>query len=141
MANTKREELNKAYLDTNYVADCEGTRVLIRIGEIPESLDPILNLKNQDYWTFITAYNPYSQELTEKENKARQAALKARLSENNWIHFDGYGEAPNGEWPPEPSLLVLGIARTDAINLATEFQQNAIVCGRKKAIAELVWCM
>lgn len=55
--------------------------------------------------------------------------------------FEGYGESPTGDWEPETSLLILNIARDEAIELGNELEQNAIVSGEIEGLAELVWCV
>ena len=53
--------------------------------------------------------------------------------------FQGEGRADDGDWPPEPSLLVLGISEADAVSLARELEQHAIVSGSRGGEARLVW--
>ena len=43
-------------------------------------------------------------------------------------------------WPPEPSLLVLGIPRKEALRLGRRFGQLAIVAGHKSSPARLLTC-
>ncbi len=52
----------------------------------------------------------------------------------------GAGVGTGGDWPPEPSLLILGIREEDALHLARRFGQNAIVAGTLGEPARLVWC-
>jgi hypothetical protein len=52
----------------------------------------------------------------------------------------GAGAGDDGRWAPEPSLLVLGLPRAEAVELARRFGQEAIVAGRRGAPAELVYC-
>jgi len=50
----------------------------------------------------------------------------------------GMGRDPGGEWPSEPSVLVLGISRREAEVLGRSYDQNAIVFYEKDTAAELV---
>jgi hypothetical protein len=54
--------------------------------------------------------------------------------------FPGEGIGDDGQWPPERSLLILGIARDDARRLGREFGQLAIVHGEKGGPAMLLPC-
>lgn len=44
-----------------------------------------------------------------------------------------------GQWPDEQGLLVVGIPRDLAVELARRFQQNAILVGRAGESVELLW--
>ena len=59
--------------------------------------------------------------------------------------FNGEG-APNptgpdwpADWPPETSLLVLGLPEPAAADLARRYEQNAILHGALGGPARLVW--
>jgi hypothetical protein len=54
--------------------------------------------------------------------------------------FLGEGIGDDGAWPPEPSILVLGIEREAAVQLGRLFGQRAIVCGELGGLATLVLC-
>jgi hypothetical protein len=140
MNQKERDDLDAAYLDTNYVVSESDSRIVIKIGENNPALEQLLVQECVAEWAFITAYNPYSQQLAATENADRQQKMYSLLERRNLLFLNGFGEAANGEWPPEPSLLVLGLKRELAVELAKEFKQNAIVCGQKGKEAELVWC-
>ena len=55
-----------------------------------------------------------------------------------WLR--GEGVDPAGDWPGEPSLLVLGLDEAAARALARRFGQNAIVCAAADAVPHLVIC-
>lgn len=134
-----KKELIAAYLDTNYVV-CEGdNRLVIRIQERNHELDEFLDKHGVREWVFITAFNPFSQQLSDEENKNRQSELCVYLESRELNYVPGFGEASDGSWIPEPSLLVLGIDREAAIELARKLEQNAIVVGNKGGKPELVW--
>ncbi len=91
-------------------------------------------------WAFVTACKPRSQRLSDDENRQRQVRLKATLDALGLATYPGVAVDPRGEWPPEPSFLVIGIDHPTAISLAQQFEQNAIVAGRSGEPAELVDC-
>ena len=114
-----------AYEQTAYWVE---DRFALRCGERSAALDDLLAGTGHDNWAFVTACNPLSIRLDDTANAARMTALEKRV------------RAIDGDWPPEPSLLVLGIDEPDAVALAGEFRQAAIVVGRRGGAARLVDC-
>ena len=116
-----------------------ASEALLFHGRFNESdLDRLLERHGVDRWAFITAWNPKSIELPRQENDRRQAQLLSRLA--NYIVVPGEGVGRDVTWAPEPSLLVLGISRKDAIRLGRAFEQLAIVAGHKGFPARLLPC-
>jgi hypothetical protein len=54
--------------------------------------------------------------------------------------YTGEGIGVDGTWPPERSILVLGIEREAAVQLGGRFGQVAIVFGEAGGPATLVLC-
>ncbi len=135
------EVLKAAYLDTNYVVINGGSRLVIRIGEQNAELDKLLDANGATEWVFVTAYNPFSKQVSAKENTKRQSELYELLERRNLKYFHGFGEAGDGAWSPEPSLLVFGLSREASIELAQKLEQNAIVVGSKDSPPELVFTL
>ena len=75
--------------------------------------------------------------LTSQENHYRHQQLEHRLK--IFDIWQGQDVPDNTDWQPEHSVLVLGISRTEAIEVGQMFEQNAIVCGKYGEPAELVW--
>lgn len=141
MDKAGRTELEDVYRSTNYVVNHDGNRIVIRIGEVSPALDKLLEENAAASWAFLTAWNPYSQQLTDEENTARQKMLLEELNLRGMVYFHGAGEDSNGEWPSEESVLILGLELHEAIALAKHFEQNAIVFGRLGEPPRLVWCV
>jgi putative PIN family toxin of toxin-antitoxin system len=99
--------------------------IVIRIGEPNRPLDELIGPAGRA--AFITAANPGSERRSEEENRLLAAALQETLEAAGWFFLEGEGRDPKGLWPAEPSLLVLGIGRTEAIKVARGFAQNALV--------------
>lgn len=79
---------------------------------------------------FITAYHPYSVPVTDDENEKAQQDLLNEITARGFKWLEGAGEDAQGEWPAEPSILVLGISQEEATSLASRFRQNGYVfCG------------
>jgi hypothetical protein len=74
----------------------------------------------------------------EADNNARQAAFKADLNALEWVSVPRIEQHPSNKWKGEPSLLVLGISRQQAMDLGDRLEQNAIVWCGPDAVPELV---
>ena len=135
------QRLAAAYRATAYlVAAAEGREsFVIRCEERSAATDRLLQRHGLHDWAFITACDPRSRVLTPAENATRMARLVAAVDDLGHPYLAGSGEGADGQWPAEPSLLVLGIPEADAIRLATAFDQHAILAGRRGEPARLVW--
>ncbi len=84
---------------------------------------------------YITAWNPRSEPTSSARNEAAQRALASEVLERGWRLLYGEGVGADASWPPEPSLLVLGIAFEAACGLGRKYGQNAIVYARAAGAA------
>ena len=100
-------------------------QLVIRVGERNAALDELIGRPGSG--AFLTAANPGSERLGEEDNRRRDAALREALERAGHSYLEGEGRDPERDWPPEPSLLVPGIARAEAIELGRRFGQNALV--------------
>jgi len=132
------QELFEAFCQTTYYANTPRGRLAIRIGQCVADLDLLLADYGCRAWAYLTAYNPRSKRLSDEENQRRQARLESELRAGGWTYCSGEGVGIGGDWPPEMSMLVLGIDEATAKQLAEAFEQNAIVVGRLGKPAELV---
>jgi Protein of unknown function (DUF3293) len=113
-------ELLQAYAETRYTVHTDE-KFTLKIGELSPSLLHLFHQTNALCAAFVTAYNPFSEQLTVTQNEALQTALKADLTKRSLKFIDGIGQHLNGQWPGEPSVLIL----------ARHYEQNAFVwCGR-----------
>ena len=80
-----------------------------------------------------------SMPLPESENHERAARLAADLA-GKFTVLPGVGVGDAGDWTPEESLLVLGIAQADAVAIALRYGQRAIVAGELGGVPRLVEC-
>jgi len=74
------------------------------------------------------------------ENRARHGRLETDVSARGYVAFPGEGVGDDLTWPPEASLLILGIARSEAIALGHAHGQRAVVCGELGEPALLLLC-
>lgn len=125
-------ELIAAYEQAEYAV---FDRFVLKIGRRSPALDALLEAHGATSAAFITAANPRGERRSEEDNRAALAELEASLA---YPFYRGEGRDPDGKWPAEPSLLVLGIARGEAEALGRACRQNAIVFIEKGAAPELV---
>ncbi|MBS0261646.1 MAG: DUF3293 domain-containing protein, partial [Planctomycetes bacterium] len=134
--------LRSAYEATSYwVDDAPGGSFALRCGAHCRELDTLLSGAGQTSWIYITACNPQSERLSEAENEQRLHALTERLllRQPQTVVYHGRGVGQAGDWPAEPSLLVLGLDAAQGQMLAREFGQTAFLAGRAGQRVELVW--
>jgi hypothetical protein len=132
-----RIPLAEAYLATNYRVEHPTGAFVLRVGARSRPLDRLLTRHGHRTWAFLTAWNPGSVLVPTEQSLARQRSLEYDVTRRWWPIFAGRGEGDG--WAAEPSLLVLGIAEADAVALARDYRQAAIVCGALGEPARLVW--
>jgi Protein of unknown function (DUF3293) len=129
-----------AYRRTSFTANTPKGRLCLRVGQRCPELDDLLAGQRVATWAYVTAFNPGSEPLPVEENVARQRELERAVTEVGLMSYSGEGIGDDGQWAPEPSLLVLGIARDDAVRLGRQFGQLAVVYGELGREAELLIC-
>jgi Protein of unknown function (DUF3293) len=141
MVRTKmHESLPGAYEATDFwVDDAPAGPFSIRCGERSPTLDRLLSDAGLEDWAYITACNPGSRPLTDEENASHMRKLETQLQALGCTIYHGRGVGKGGDWPPEPSLLVLGLGEEEGLEFARTFGQNAIVVGTRGERARLAW--
>lgn len=126
-------ELVQAYRRARYRVDADPP---FEMGVDQPSIDAdrLLERAQASSAALLTAYNPRSQPRPAPENEAAQASLLAALGRHPCFGAEGRGEG----WPPEPSVLALGVARTEAAALARRFHQHAYLYLEPRRLVELV---
>lgn len=132
------DELMRAYRRTTFFADIPWGRLRLRIGEPNHAVDALLSAEGARSWACVTAYNPGSMALAEHENSKRQEMLEQAVREADFLFFPCSGVGDDGQWPPEPSLLIPGITRDQAVDLGRRFGQRAIVLGEVSGNPDLL---
>ncbi len=130
-------ELLQAFAETRYIVHHEPPFTM-RIGQPCPQLKELMAEHNALSAAFITAWNPFSQNLPAKENQVRQDELKANIKKRGLICFDGIGQHPSNNWPGEGSVLVLGLDLEAAKSLARHYEQHAFVWAAGDGLPELV---
>ena len=126
-----------AYRAARYVVFADNGPVM-RIGERCAEIDELLEEEEAASAAFITAFNPHGTPAHEDTNILAFGDLCEAADRTGHKIYLGEGQDPEGEWKPEASLLIVGIARADAEALGRRFHQNAIVFVEKGRSPELV---
>lgn len=110
----------------------------LRYGEPSGALRQLMLQWGVTSAAYVTAWNPFGKASDPSQNEVCQDALRAELRGSGFVIIEGEGRDPTGAWPPEPSLLVLGIADGPARRLGHRYQQAAILFAGEDAVPELV---
>ena len=138
MSSAIPADLIASYRAADYRAGSGSAAISLRIDQCSESLSQLLAASGRQCAVFITAYNPCSQSCSFEVNQAAHTRLRAELSRHTDQIIEGTGSDPSGAWPPEQSLLALGIDLATAQALGRQFGQNAVVWADADAIPRLI---
>jgi hypothetical protein len=116
-------KLLQAYTQAQY--RIHDPKIIFGVGDVPDNLRHYLSSVDCHSFAFITAYNPYSQELSLQENQQRNRDLLQDISWYTVIH--GAGGDADGKRDAEESFLVCNINKDIAIDLARKYEQNALL--------------
>ena len=119
-------QIEQAFLETNYIAEIENNPIVLKIGETPENL--IQRLPKIKTWAFITAWNPHPDILTKSENDIRNNQLKVQLKDDGFIFYPGVGISKNEDWS-EDSFFIENIELETANDISLKFGQLAFLYG------------
>ncbi len=134
-----KSELLAAYASTIYRVFLPEQQVDLKLGVPSAELDSWLQHVGADCYWIVTAYNPRSLPAVAAVNAARQDELLARVRALKLPVVIGVNVAASGDWPDEPTILVAGLKSAEALVLASEFEQNAVVCGVQGGVPQLCW--
>jgi hypothetical protein len=131
------KDLISAYEVTNFHVKAEPAFTL-NVGKESKELKALFKQNKVTSAAFITAWNPYSESLSDEENQYRNNQLKNELIIRSLNFIDGFGQDPLGQWSGEDSFLVFGIDLEASKKLGIQFEQNAIVWSDSDAIPKLI---
>jgi len=132
------EDLLATYLAAHYKVTGTAKPFVLRVGHRSAELASVHLANGAKCSAFITAWNPRSVVRSEADNRASQKRLESDLAAIGVTLVAGIGEDPARLWPGEPSVLAVGISRSEAERVGREFGQRAIVWSGESAIPELI---
>jgi hypothetical protein len=127
----------RAYEETHYRV-LGGAPATLRIGVPNAALAELHRAFSVDCSAFVTAANPFSTLIDAEANALRQTAFEDELHREGLRFIEGMGEHPSGQWPGEPSFLILGLPLDAAKQLGARHGQNAIVWCGADAVPQLI---
>ena len=130
-------ETIQAYLETHYQI-AGDTPATLQAGQANPALAGLHAAHGVSSSAFITACNPYSEDVGAHANAERQAELARELERLGLAYIEGVGKHPSNSWPGEPSFLVLGATLDVARTLGQKHGQNAIVWCGADAVPQLI---
>ena len=137
MTNALPSDLIEAFTETHYIVHHEPPFAM-NIGVFCPDLKKLMAERKALCAAFITAWNPFAQQLSDTENEARQHTMKASLSQRGLTYIDGIGQHPGNGWPGEPSVLILDMGREAVQALARQYEQLAFVWVDQTAVPALM---
>ncbi len=130
-------ELILAY-EATYFRVLEPQEFTLRVGQRSAELQSLYVGIGVTCAGYLTAWNPFSKEVSELENKNAQQQLLRQLSLEGFPALNALGIDPSGDWPGEESVFVPGLSLDRAKLLGSKFGQNAIVWAGPDAVPQLV---
>ena len=130
-------DLIQAYTETEFRVQ-EGIPFTLSVGKVSSDLLVAHKRHQVECSAFLTACNPFSQELTDEVNGERQTALAKELESRSLEFVAGIGQHPSNQWPGEPSYLVFGLTLEAAKTLGNRLEQNAIVWNGSDGTPQLI---
>ncbi|WP_342804633.1 DUF3293 domain-containing protein [Alteromonas sp. M12] len=134
-------DLLTAYKNAEYVVFADGladNQFVMLVDKYCDALQRLMYQKDCKQAAFITAYNPRSHLLPESQNRNAHTHLKNQIQQLGFKFINGQGQDPKGHWPAEKSLLVLNIDKHQAMNIAKQWGQNALIWIEDDAIPNLL---
>lgn len=135
--NNIAPEMVLAFMETEYIVYA-APAFKMHIGQPCPELASLMAEHETESAAFITAWNPFSQQLSANENEQRQQELKVQLKTRGLMFFDGIGKHPSNGWPGEQSFLIMNINYASAKALAGKFEQHTFVWVDELAVPCLV---
>jgi hypothetical protein len=126
-----------AYLAADYWI-CGDWPFVLRVGQRSDKLAALYQRYNVATAAMLTAWHPYSEPRSDAENEIAQSELISKINRLGLLHQPGHGSDPTGQWPTEPSRLVLGLDLLTAELMGREFSQNGVVWVADNAVPTLV---
>jgi hypothetical protein len=131
-------DLVLAYRMTDYRVSGSGPDFVLRVDEFSRPLEALLEARGLASAAFLTGWNSWSRPTSNVHNEAANKALRSKAEALGCVCVDAAGVDPTGKWPPERSLLILGVELKAAQALAVDFEQNAFIWSGEDAVPRLI---
>lgn len=138
ISSTISSSLIANYTHADYRIGTAAECITLKIDQYSEPLAQFLATSNQSCAAIISAYNPYSQLVSDEKNIAAHESLRNFLMYQAYQSTESLHTDPVGAWPPEKGFFIPGIDIHSAKSLGQQFSQNAIVWIDRDAIPRLI---
>ena len=132
------KNLIENYRCADYRIGITTNSIILRVDQHSEPLAKLLVLNKKICATIISAFNPYSQQLSNEKNMTAHELLRDSLRGYSLQVIEGLNTDPINVWPVERSFFVLGMNLRTGRLMGQQFNQNAIIFINYKAIPRLV---
>ncbi len=132
------DDLVDSYRRAIYQIDSGSESIALRIDQFSRSLSNLLSELKCTRAAIISAYNPYSQQLSHDENETAHQSLHTLLIHRSYPILECINLDPSGYWPVEKSFFVAGLDFDTAKFFGEQYAQNAILWIDEDAIPRLV---
>jgi len=134
-------DLIRNFCRTSYWLALPDAYAALRLGEAPPAaFTAWLAAAGISSWAIVTAYNPGGCLTAPSTNDAAQIQLGEQLAASGAAWRRGWNIADGGDWPPEETYCIGGITSRQALSLARQFGQGAVVAGQAGGRATLLFC-
>lgn len=127
-----------AYRATDFVVKTTEA-IVLRVDTPVPQLTQWLTTQRCETAAVITAWNPFSQSLSKKENARRNQELRAAIEANDLRSAPAAGCARSGNWDSEESFCVFNATGEVIDGWMQRFGQYAVVIADKQGIIRLLW--
>lgn len=132
-------DLDAAFRATTYRIFLPRLGIDLRIAAANRPLAVWLNHEGIDRWAILSAWNPGACARSAADNRQRQAQLEMALLQAEFTTYAAENVADAADWPVEEACFVPGISLEEAVTLAQQFGQLALVHGDAAGIPQLFW--
>lgn len=100
---------------------------ILKAAEISECAHELLIKHHASSATILTAFNPYSNLLSNEINLARHHELLLHIKRLGITYLDASGEDQIGNWKPERGYCLFNLGKARSVEMAKIFEQNAYI--------------
>ncbi|MDD2884139.1 MAG: DUF3293 domain-containing protein [Dechloromonas sp.] len=135
----KTTERAAAFAATTYCVFLPGAPCELRVEVAHAVLAAWLAEHECHSFAILTAWNPGTERPAAAINAERQSALECDLLEGNYETYAAENVPDDPAAPREESCFVPDIALEDALALAEDYGQDAIIWGERDGTGRLMW--
>ena len=133
------EFLQKAYMETIYQIVDQKDIYKLQLNTLNHEFSIWCKKCNIRSWAFITAFNPFSNELSKFENELLNSQLQQTIIKEGYNFNLGKGVPAHDNWDSEESFFIHNISLSNAKKIGIKFNQNAIVYSDSDNLKKLIW--